>query len=287
MACQRAGRVLGLRPAAALGIVATLLVTGCAGEAGSPDAASRGAGTATTGPGVEIEYIAHASFLLRAQDGTELLIDPYASRVWLGYDWPEGIEPDAVLITHPLYDHDTGRYREMPFPWSEQVAVVDAPGSFTFGDFRVTGVEGKHADPYGMEFGQLNTIMVIEVAGLRIAHLGDHGPLTQEMAAGLGRVDVLMMPGDAVYHILSEETTQAILEATQPSIVIPMHYRLGDLETNADSPSDLGDIDPWLEGRRVQRVGGHVTTLRAAELPAERTYLVFEHAPYVSGPGGG
>ena len=261
-------------------------MAGCAGEAGEPDAASEGDRSAATTAGVEIEYIAHAAFLLRAEDGTELLIDPYASRVWLGYDWPDGIEPDAVLITHPHYDHDAGRYREMPFPWSEQVAVVDAPGSFTFGDFSVTGMEGKHADPYGMEFGQLNTIMVIEAAGLRIAHLGDNGPLTPEMAAGLGQVDVLMLPGDAVYHILSEETTQAILEAVQPSIVIPMHYRLGDLETEADAPSDLGDIDPWLEGRpRVQRVGGHVTTLRAAEVPSERTFLVFEHAPYVSGPG--
>jgi L-ascorbate metabolism protein UlaG (beta-lactamase superfamily) len=129
--------------------------------------------------------------------------------------------------------------------------------------------------------------MVIEAAGLRIAHLGDNGPLTPEMASALGHVDVLMMPGDAVYHILSEESTQAILEAVQPSIVIPMHYRLGELETEADAPSDLGDIDPWLEGRpSVRRVGGHVTTLRVEELPPERTFLVFEHAPYVSGPSG-
>lgn len=247
MAGQRAGWELGLRLAGSLRILVAVLVAGCAAEAGDPDAASR-SDAATRSPGVEIEYIAHASFLLRAEDGTELLIDPYASREWLGYDWPDGIEPDVVLITHPHYDHDAGRYRELPFPWSEQVAVVDEPGSFTFGDFHVTGVEGKHADPYGMEFGQLNTMMVIEAAGLRIAHLGDNGALTPEMAAGLGRVDVLMMPADAVYHILSEETTQAILEATQASVVIPMHYRLGDLETEAYAPSDLGDIDPWLEG---------------------------------------
>jgi len=276
-----------MRRGASLSTLAALVVVGCTGDAGEANPASRSDEAASPGPGVEIEYIAHAAFLLRAEDGSELLIDPYASRVWLGYDWPDGIEPDAVLITHPHYDHDAGRYREMPFPWNEQVTVVDAPGSFTFGDFQVTGVEGKHADPYGMEFGQLNTIMVIEVAGLRIAHLGDNGPLTPAMAAGLGPVDVLMMPGDAVYHILSEETTQAILETVQPSIVIPMHYRLGDLETEADAPSDLGDIDPWLEGRPgVQRVGGHITTLRATELPSERAYLVFEHAPYVSGPGG-
>jgi L-ascorbate metabolism protein UlaG (beta-lactamase superfamily) len=77
------------------------------------------------------------------------------------------------------------------------------------------------------------------------------------------------------------------METLQPKIVIPMHYRLGDLEVEADSPSDLGGVDPWLEGREgIERVGGHVTTLRAGELPATQTFLVFEHAPYVTGPGG-
>ena len=238
-------------------------------------------------PGIEIDYIAHASFLMRAPDGTELLIDPYASRVWLGYDWPQGIEPDAILITHPHYDHDAGRYREMPFPWSDDVPVMDAPETHIFGDFTVTGVRGKHADPCGKEFGQLNTMMVIEAAGLRIAHLGDNGPLTAEMIAGLGRVDVLMMPGDAVYHILSAETTMDIIAALQPRVVIPMHYRLGDLELTDDAPSDLGDIDPWLEGRSVvERLGSNTITLTAGTLPAEQTFLVFEHAPDVTKPSG-
>ena len=259
------------------------LLCACGGEPRTGTEVSQG----TPIPGVEIEYIAHASFLMRAGDGTELLIDPFASQVWLGYDWPDSIEPDAVLITHPHYDHDAGRFREMPFPWASETLVIDEPGAHTIGDFTVTGIAGKHADPYGMEFGQLNTLMVVEVAGLRIVHLGDNGPLTTEMVEGLGRVDVLMMPADADYHILSEEATQAVLEALQPRIVIPMHYRIPGLEADEDSPSSLGDIDPWLAGRAgVERVGGHMTTLRATELPADRTILVFEHAPYVTRPEG-
>ena len=136
-----------------------------------------------------------------------------------------------------------------------------------------------------MEFGQLNTLMVIEAYGLRIAHLGDNGPLTPDMVAGLGRVDVLMLPADGVDHILSKETTAEILDALDPRYVVPMHYRLPDLEPG-DGPSDLGEIEPWLEGRSpVRRVGGHVTALSPEDLPAQRTYLVFEHAPYVHAPG--
>jgi len=262
-------------------VLALLLVTGCAtdqGEVSDGDSVEDAAGA------IEFEYIAHASFLLRDGNGTELLIDPYASRVWLGYDWPEDVDPDAILITHPHYDHDAGRFRDMPFPWSEATPVVDEPGTQGFGDFVVTGVEGKHADPYGMEFGQLNTLMVIEAHGLRIAHLGDNGPLTEEMVAGLGRVDVLMLPADGVDHILSQEETAAILEALDPRIVIPMHYRLADLESDVDSPSDLGEVEPWLEGRGpIRRVGSHISSLSVAMLPGTREYLVFEHAPYVKG----
>lgn len=70
MAGQRAGWELGLRLAGSLRILVAVLVAGCAAEAGDPDAASR-SDAATRSPGVEIEYIAHASFLLRAEDGTE------------------------------------------------------------------------------------------------------------------------------------------------------------------------------------------------------------------------
>ena len=40
-------------------------------------------------PSVTIEYLAHASFVILAPDGKRLLIDPYADRVWIGYDFPK------------------------------------------------------------------------------------------------------------------------------------------------------------------------------------------------------
>jgi len=270
------------RPAA---LLLLLTAAACGSEA---DSAAAGGGSENDPPdAIEIEYVAHAAFRLRDQAGTEVLIDPFASRVWLGYDWPAGIEPDAVLITHPHYDHDAGRYRGTPFPWADTVPVVDAPGAYSVGDFVITGVEGRHADPYGKEFGQLNTLMVIEAYGLRIVHLGDNGPLTDAMVQGVGKVDVLMLPADGVDHILSKATTAEILAALDPAVVIPMHYRLADLEATEDGPGDLGEIDPWLAGREgVYRLGSHRTTIRATTLPDRRQILVFDHAPYVVRPEG-
>src|SRR6185436_5628986 len=55
---------------------------------------------------VAIEYVAHSCFRIHTAGGARLLIDPSASRVWLGYDFPARLAADTVLITHPHYDHD-------------------------------------------------------------------------------------------------------------------------------------------------------------------------------------
>jgi L-ascorbate metabolism protein UlaG (beta-lactamase superfamily) len=233
---------------------------------------------------VAIEYIGHAAFRVHSPDGTRIIIDPFASRVWLGYDFPDSLQADAVLITHPHYDHDAGARLGRPFPWGPDVTVYSDPGSHMIGDVAVQGVRGKHADPYGMEFGQINTLWVLEVADIRIAHLGDNGPLTESNMAALGRVDVLMMPIDGDYHILAAEEIEANLAGLEPQVLIPMHYRLPDLETDPESPSDLGPIDPWLEGRtNVERLSGHVGVLSREALPS-KAILVFAHSPEVKQP---
>jgi L-ascorbate metabolism protein UlaG (beta-lactamase superfamily) len=234
---------------------------------------------------VTLEYVAHASFRIVSPTGERLLVDPYASRVWLGYDFPTGEVPPTVLITHPHYDHDGGRFRNLPVPWDPTTRILDAPGTYRIGVVTVHGIEGKHADPYGKEFGQINTIFVIEAAGVRIAHLGDNGPLTAENVRDLGRVDVLMIPIDGQYHILAAEAIDAILQAVAPRIVVPMHYRIPELERDADSPSDLGPLDPWLVGRPdVLRLDTHTYALSAADLDRQPSVLVFRHSPRVHPP---
>jgi L-ascorbate metabolism protein UlaG (beta-lactamase superfamily) len=194
-----------------------------------------------------IEYIAHASFRITSPTGSQVVIDPYGSQIWLGYDYPDSVDTDAILISHPHYDHDAGVSRGLEFPWdTTQIPVYREPGVYEVGDITVTGIRGKHADPYGMEFGQINTIWLIETAGLRIAHWGDNGPITEEIAEALGDFHVLMIPIDAEYHILSADDLSGIAAMTSPARVIPMHYALPQLEPG-DGPSDLGPIEPWGE----------------------------------------
>ncbi len=233
---------------------------------------------------VTIEYIAHACFRLTSPGGQRLVIDPYASRVWIGYDFPDELDADAVLISHPHYDHDAGTARGLEFPWPAEVPVWRDPGRYELGDFVITGVAGKHADPYGKEFGQINTIWVIEVAGLRLVHVGDNGPIAEGAAAALGAVDLLMLPIDADNHILAETEIAAIRARLTPRLLVPMHYRLADLEPSVDKPDDLGDIDGWLRAHadeRLRRLDTNRLVLAPEDLPEVAQILVFGHSPDV------
>jgi L-ascorbate metabolism protein UlaG (beta-lactamase superfamily) len=217
---------------------------------------------------VGIEYIGHACFVVESPQGIRVVIDPFNSNRWLGYQFPESVEANAILVTHPHYDHDATYY------WGNSVPAFRKPGHYRVGDVTIRGFAGRHADPYGTDFEQSNVIWLLETGGMRIVHLGDSGPMTRTHLAELGRVDVLMIPADGQNHILTPDQISDIREALQPSLTIPMHYRL---EGFLDLPRSLGSIEPWIEKQEgVVRLETHEARLNAMEEPK---VLVFPPSP--------
>jgi L-ascorbate metabolism protein UlaG (beta-lactamase superfamily) len=253
-----------------------ILATACHAEPGAAQRSNQ----------IAVEYVAHACFRITSPSGTSVMIDPYESRWWLGYDFPAGLDStDAVLSSHPHSDHDGGLAADRAVPWSSDTPVIRDPGSYEVGDIEITGIRGKHAEPYGKEFGQTNTIWLLQVAGLRIVHIGDNGPITDAIVEQVGRVDLLMLPIDSLYHILKRDEIEAYREKLTPQVLIPMHYRHPDLETEADSPDDLGEIDGWLKGRdNVRRLDTHVWRVAPSDLPDKPEIVVFAHSPKVKPP---
>jgi len=77
---------------------------------------------------VTVEYIGHGSFVLTSPGGVRVAIDPFNRNQWLGYYFPDGVDADAVLVTHPHYDHDASYY------FDGSVPVFRQPGRARVGD---------------------------------------------------------------------------------------------------------------------------------------------------------
>ncbi len=230
---------------------------------------------------IKIEYIAHASFILTYKDHS-LLLDPFADSVWISYSFPRDIEADAIFSTHPHYDHDGGIFRNLKPYWQGKIPFYQDPGSYTIGEFKIQGIKGKHCDPYGKEFGQRNTIFIFEAAGLRIAHWGDNGPITEMLASQLVDIDILMLPIDDSYHILKPEEIDKIIMTIQPKITIPMHYKIAELEPTPGKPKDLETIDQYFSDKaNVARLESNSAEFSAELLPEQMRYVVFEHSASV------
>ena len=221
-----------------------------------------------------IDYIAHACFRIESDAGHSVVIDPYNTNRWLGYHFPPDISASAVLITHPHYDHDASYY------WSSDVPVFRAAGEYSVGDIRIVGLAGSHAEPYGKEFGQRNTVWLVEVDGVRILHVGDSGPLSDEIVRRVGRVDVLMLPVDDLDHILKRGEIEEMRRRLKPSVVVPMHYRL---EVLSKLPESVGPLDEWLTGQaNVRRLELSSVLLKKETLGAKSEVYVFKPSPAVT-----
>jgi len=234
---------------------------------------------------VRIEYLAHASFKV-SYKGNTLLLDPFADKIWIGYNFPKNVTADAVFSTHPHYDHDGGIYLGKTPYWEHKIPFYTDPGIYQIGDIKVRGIVGKHCDPYGKEFDQKNTIWIVTMGDFTLVHLGDNGPLTAanfEAIALEKNIDVLMVAIDSQYHILKPNELQETIQGISPGIIIPMHYRIPELEVTEDAPKDLGNLDPYLEGRpNVTRIKGNSVQLPMQGRDGLQRYLVLEHSPEVT-----
>ena len=137
-----------------------------------------------------IEYIAHAAVVIESGP-TRILIDPYNGSRWMGFGFPANLDVDAVLVTHPHYDHDARYYGGADTP------VFTEPGSYRIGDVELIGVEGEHAggDRYrGRGITPYNVIWTVVANGTRFTHVGDNRPLTDGDVASIGSTDVLFVP---------------------------------------------------------------------------------------------
>jgi len=158
---------------------------------------------------MKITWYGHACFGVESE-GYRIVLDPFTQV--RGYADPHLIA-NEVLCSHEHFDHNC----------RAAVTVEAAPSPFT-----VETVATCH-DDRGGELRGKNTVHIMRAEGLTVVHLGDLGhQLTEEQAAPLRRCDVLLIPVGGTYTV-DPAGAKAVVEMLAPRIVVPMHYRRGDI----------------------------------------------------------
>lgn len=155
---------------------------------------------------MKLTWLGHACFLLE-QDGYTILLDPYAGVE--GYP-PLRAAAHRVLCSHQHFDHNAVELVEKRPPRESPFAIREIAA---FHDDRGGAVRGE------------NTVRVFSAGGVTAAHLGDLGhQLSQEQAAAIGPVDLVMIPVGGTYTVDAAGAKQ-VCETLMPRWIVPMHYR--------------------------------------------------------------
>ncbi len=210
---------------------------------------------------MDIVYLGHASFRLKGKLGA-VAMDPYGGDFG---KYPKDIQADILTVSHGHPDHNDIKNVEAGF-------LIDGPGEYEVKGISIVGVASFHDDQNGAERGT-NTIYVVEMDGLRVAHLGDLGhKLTQAQLDEMGNVDILLIPVGGVYTI-DAKTAVEVVKQIDPWVVIPMHYHQAGIVL----PATLAGVEDFLkEIGKTEIVPVAKYSISADKLPTELTVVVME-----------
>lgn len=179
---------------------------------------------------LEITFIGHACLLLQA-DNARLLTDPYSPQI--GYD---AVDETVDVVT---LSHENLKYHSCLADVRAQTVIRGLENlneTVERGSFTISFVEVFEKLPDGgADFDGPNAMTILEVADLRVLHMGDCGHLpTEAQTRACGKIDVLLALASAGPTLDLPDLLEfaTVIEA---KIVIPMHYGL---------PGVIGDFAP-------------------------------------------
>lgn len=171
----------------------------------------------------------HSCFLIRSGEVT-LVTDPFAPS--LGWS----LSPLEVRIVTSSHDHPHHRWLEA---CQGNYKALLGPGEYEVAGVYIRGYRtplSKKAGPSGR-----NTVFVIEMEGLAIAHLGDLASVpASHLVEEIGGVHILLVPVGGMCTLSPREAveTARLLGARA---IIPMHYALPGVAVS------LHPLEPFLK----------------------------------------
>ncbi len=208
-----------------------------------------------------IQWYGHSSFLIHSGSRTKVVADP-------NFNVTPGIHADAVTVSNDHFTHNNvGAVSGNPIILRGiTLRQTWNPVRINVKDISIVNIPSQR----GATWGEVaNSIFVYEMGSLCLAHLGNIGHLlTAEQEKILHRVDVMMVPIDAMTN-LSFEDILTVIAQVKPPVVIPMHY---DVEQQ-------GELFASFAKTRypVRKIPGSELLLSRAMLPKSTEIFVLKH----------
>ena len=210
---------------------------------------------------MKLKYLAHASFLITADDGTRIITDPYETGN--GFDHAAIDEAaDIVTVSHEHFDHNNA-------------AAVKGNPQVVKDSAEVKGISIKailtaHDDSGGSQRGE-NKAYCFQVDGVRVCHLGDLGHLlTDNQVVEIGKVHVLLVPVGGHFTI-DAKTAQMVADQVRTRVIIPMHFKTDKVSL------PIAGIEEFLKDKdNITRVDGSEVTFTRADLPSSPQIMVLQ-----------
>jgi len=217
---------------------------------------------------MKIKWYGHAAFNIVSENGVGIIIDPYQSGAFggaLSYG-PIRDEADIVLVSH---DHDDHNYTK---DIKGKFQIIKKAGTHSVKDIAIKAIPSYHDPSKGKERGD-NLIFVLDVDGIKIAHMGDLGhTLPRDIVDEIGSIDVLLIPVGGFYTIDSKEATK-VANDIKPLITIPMHFKT----EKCNFP--IAPVEEFTKDKKnVKMAGSSEIVITKATLPKEQEIIVLSYA---------
>ena len=173
---------------------------------------------------MEIAWHGYSCFRLTERNSASIVTDPFNKSIGLA---SPRLKADVVTISHDAPGHSN----------SDNVKgarTITGPGEYEIGGAFITGVDTSSNKQEGDSEITPNTAYVIDYDSASVCHLGDMNAIpSQTQIEALGTVDVLLVPVGGGKGLNAAQAAE-IISLIEPSIVVPMHYKVGKVKVKLD-----------------------------------------------------
>jgi L-ascorbate metabolism protein UlaG (beta-lactamase superfamily) len=158
------------------------------------------------------------SFIIISSTGTVIVTDPTSMPAQEELD----LNPDAVVITHSHSDHIDPKFIET-LKCKKSIGTVER---FDVKDVHIYSIPSSHRGNIINYNNPNNVIYVLEVDGLKIAHMGDIGQdhMTIKQIESLGNIDIALMQFSNPFSgMFNSDKGYTLIEEIKPQLIIPTH----------------------------------------------------------------